>query len=86
MIIILGLLADVSFQEWKVLLDLDLLALIPKAVRPLSEQEEQESRKLWEPVTQQLLAKKWSEATNEKLVIEQKQRDLSAKRKAAKEE
>ncbi|KAI9636141.1 uncharacterized protein MKK02DRAFT_44845 [Dioszegia hungarica] len=73
-------------KEWKVLLDLDLLALIPKSVRPMEEQEEQESRKLWDPVTQQLLGKNWSQATNEKLVIEQRQRDLSAKRKAAKDE
>jgi hypothetical protein len=69
-----------------VLLDLDLLALIPKSVRPMSEQEDGESRKLWDPVTQQLLAKNWSQATNEKLVIEQRQRDISAKRKAGKEE
>jgi hypothetical protein len=75
-----------KLQEWKVLLDLDLLALIPKSVRPMEEQEEQESRKLWDPVTQQLLGKNWSQATNEKLVIEQRQRDLSAKRKAAKDE
>ena len=39
-------------QEWRVLLDLDQLALIPKSVRPLEEQDEQESRRLWDPVTQ----------------------------------
>lgn len=68
------------------MLDLDQLALIPKSVRPLEEQEERESRKMWDPVTQQLLAKNWSQATNEKLAIEQKQRDISAKRKAGNEE
>lgn len=70
------------YQEWKILLDMDELALIPKLVRPLEEQEEHESRRLWEPVTQNLLAKNWGEATKQKQVIEQKQRDIAAKRKA----
>lgn len=64
------------------LIDLDQLALIPKDVRPLSEQDGHESRKLWDPVTQLLLAKNWGAATNQKQAIEQAQRDLSAKRKA----
>ncbi|KAK8847695.1 hypothetical protein IAR55_005554 [Kwoniella newhampshirensis] len=73
-------------KEWKTLLDLDLLALIPKDVRPLSEQDEQESRRLWDPVTQQLVAKNWGEATKHKQLIEQKQRDRAAERKAKGEE
>jgi hypothetical protein len=73
-------------QEWRILIDMDHLALIPKNVRPLSEQETQESRKLWEPVTKNLLAKNWGQATQEKQVIEQKQRDIAAKRKANNEE
>ncbi|WVQ81738.1 hypothetical protein IAT38_003863 [Cryptococcus sp. DSM 104549] len=70
-------------KEWKVLLDLDLLALIPKDVRPLEEQDEQESRKMWDTVTQHLLSKNWGEATKNKQIIEQKQRDRAAQRKAA---
>lgn len=69
-------------QEWKILIDMDELALIPKLVRPLEEQDEQESRKLWDPVTQNLLAKNWGEATKQKQVIEQRQRDIAAKLKA----
>jgi hypothetical protein len=41
-----------------VLLDLDQLALIPKSVRPLEEQDEQESRRLWDPVTQVRLSER----------------------------
>ncbi|KAK1921849.1 hypothetical protein DB88DRAFT_499401 [Papiliotrema laurentii] len=73
-------------KEWRVLLDLDQLALIPKSVRPLEEQDEQESRRLWDPVTQNLLSKNWSEATKQKQIIEQRQRELAAKRKANNEE
>lgn len=73
-------------QEWRTLLDLDQLALIPKSVRPLSEQDPQESRRLWDPVTQALLAKQWQNATNQKQTIEQKQRDIASKRKVANDE
>ncbi|WWC86563.1 uncharacterized protein L201_001440 [Kwoniella dendrophila CBS 6074] len=73
-------------KEWKTLLDLDLLALIPKDVRPLEEQDEQESRRLWDPVTQHLIGKNWGEATKQKQVIEQIQRDKAAARKAKGEE
>ncbi|CAD6575916.1 MAG: hypothetical protein TREMPRED_001538 [Tremellales sp. Tagirdzhanova-0007] len=69
-------------KAWHTLLDLNVLALIPKSVRPLSEQDPQESRRLWDPVTQALLAKQWQNATVQKQMIEQKQRDAAAKRKA----
>ena len=75
-----------KYQEWKVLLDLDQLALIPKSVRPLQEQETSESRKLWDPVTQQLLSKNWGEATKQKQMIEQKQRDIARKLKEEEKE
>lgn len=73
---------DADMQEWKTLINLDELALIPKLVRSLEEQEEQESRRLWDPVTSNLLAKSWNEATKQKQVIEQRQRDKAAKLKA----
>ncbi|ORY30228.1 hypothetical protein BCR39DRAFT_564947 [Naematelia encephala] len=69
-------------KEWRILIDLDHLALIPKHVRPLEEQEPEESRKLWDPVTQALLAKRWNDATQQKQIIEQKQREKAAQRKA----
>lgn len=61
---------------------MDELALIPKLVRPLDEQEDYESRRMWDPVTQNLLSKNWGEATKQKQVIEQRQRDIAAKLKA----
>ncbi|KAG8826905.1 hypothetical protein FRC19_006778 [Serendipita sp. 401] len=63
------------------LIDLTPLALVPKQVRPLDEQLPNESRKLWEGVTSNLLKKEWSEATRVKQVIEQKQRDIAAERR-----
>ena len=54
---------------------------MPKSVRPLSGQHPNESRKLWEHVTSNLLKKEFSEATRVKLAIEQKQRDIAAERK-----
>ncbi|KAL1407285.1 hypothetical protein Q8F55_006706 [Vanrija albida] len=68
-------------KEWKVLISLDELALIPKDVRPVEEQDVRESRRLWDPVTVNLLAKNWGEATKQKQVIEQRQRDIAAKLK-----
>ncbi|KAG8831396.1 hypothetical protein FRC17_003222 [Serendipita sp. 399] len=63
------------------LLDMSPLAVVPKQVRPLDEQLPNESRKLWEGVTSNLLKKEWSEATRIKQVIEQKQRDIAAERR-----
>jgi oxysterol-binding protein-related protein 9/10/11 len=68
-------------DEWKELLDLSSLHVIPKVVRPLERQEPRESRKLWEKVTNNLLNKEYSEATKEKVEIEQRQRDEAAERK-----
>lgn len=68
-------------DEWRTLLDLSMLQVIPKVVRPLEKQEPRESRKLWENVTNNLLKKEYSEATKEKIVIEQRQRDEAAERK-----
>jgi hypothetical protein len=51
-------------------------------VRPLEEQEGHESRQLWQPVTSNLLAKNWGEATKQKQAIEQRQRDIAAQLKA----
>lgn len=106
-------------QESRVLIDLDVLAIVPKRVRPLrfvatslvspfvfprrskvdsdlgphtpssrisSSQETFESRKLWNPLTEKMLAKAWGEASTEKQRIEQEQRNRTAQRKAAGEE
>jgi hypothetical protein len=77
--------ADVSGAaddgEWMDLIDVSALRVIPKAVRPLEKQHPRESQKLWESVTDNLIKKEFSEATREKVVIEQRQRDEAAERK-----
>lgn len=55
--------------------------MVPKQVRPIEEQLPNESRKLWDGVTTNLLKKEFSEATRIKQAIEQKQRDIAAERK-----
>ena len=72
---------DEEEDEWKTLLDLSTLHVVPKVVRPLEKQEPRESRKLWVKVTNNLLKKEYSEATKEKIDIEQRQRDEAAERK-----
>lgn len=75
--------ADVSYvdEEYATLIDLSTLSVIPKVVRPVEKQLPHESRKLWDSVTDKLLKKEFSEATREKVAIEQKQRDEAAERK-----
>jgi hypothetical protein len=68
-------------EEYTTLIDLSVLKPIPKTVRPLERQLPCESRKLWEGVTLNLQEKKYSDATREKVQIEQKQRDMAAERK-----
>ncbi|KDQ08797.1 hypothetical protein BOTBODRAFT_37653 [Botryobasidium botryosum FD-172 SS1] len=64
-----------------VLLDMSTIGVVPKHVRPISEQLPTESRKLWEGVTSNLLAKNFNDATRIKQNIEQEQRDKAAQRK-----
>ncbi|KAJ9092056.1 hypothetical protein QFC19_008830 [Naganishia cerealis] len=64
-------------KEWVLLIDLAHLGMTPRSVRPLSEQEERESRRLWDPVTTHMNVKNWSEATKQKQSIEQRQRDIA---------
>jgi oxysterol-binding protein-related protein 9/10/11 len=66
---------------WTELIDLSIMKVIPKQVRPLSHQEAKESRRMWDPVTSRLLKKEYSDATREKVLIEQRQRDEAAERK-----
>jgi oxysterol-binding protein-related protein 9/10/11 len=67
--------------EYATLLDLSMLKVIPKAVRPIDKQLPNESRKLWQDVTTRLIKKEYGEATKYKLAIEQRQRDEAAERK-----
>lgn len=73
--------ANAPSSDYATLIDLSTLCAIPKSVRPLEKQQPNESRKLWENVTNNLLTKEYSEATKHKLAIEQRQRDDAAERK-----
>ncbi|KAG8740371.1 hypothetical protein FRC11_000290 [Ceratobasidium sp. 423] len=72
--------------ETHTLVDLAALAVLPKQVRPVEDQLPNESHRLWEHVTKNLLSKNYNEATKVKQNIEQKQRDDAAARKAKNEE
>ncbi|KAG8714173.1 hypothetical protein FRC08_012279 [Ceratobasidium sp. 394] len=76
----------VGETESRPLIDLANLAVMPKHVRPIDSQLPNESHRLWEHVTKNLLSKNYSEATRVKQGIEQKQRDDAAARKAKGEE
>ena len=73
-------------SEYEDLIDLAALQPLPKSVRSLEEMDEYESRKLWGKVTEHLTNKEYSEATREKIEIEQRQRDLASERKKKGEE
>ncbi|KAF8632176.1 hypothetical protein AX17_004916 [Amanita inopinata Kibby_2008] len=68
-------------NEYVTLLDLSTLMMVPKAVRALERQLPDESRRLWEKVTRNLVEKRYGEATKEKVVIEQRQREDAAERR-----
>ncbi|EPQ27455.1 uncharacterized protein PFL1_04993 [Pseudozyma flocculosa PF-1] len=68
-------------KEPRLLINLEDLDPIAKTVRPLAAMEELESRRIWEPVTSSILAKDFNQATKNKQVIEQRQRDAAAERK-----
>jgi hypothetical protein len=72
----------VPANEWHTLLDLAPLQAVPMVVRPLEDQLPNESRRMWNTLTNRLLAKEYSEATKAKVAIEQRQRDDAAVRKA----
>ncbi|PWN48611.1 hypothetical protein IE53DRAFT_399359 [Violaceomyces palustris] len=73
-------------KEPRLLINLEDLGQIAKAVRPLESQDAMESRRIWEPVTKAIHSKEFSEATKFKQKIEQKQRDAAAERKKKGEE
>ncbi|KAL5507138.1 hypothetical protein ACEPAH_6594 [Sanghuangporus vaninii] len=73
-------------EDTNTLIDMSTLLVIPKQVKPLHKQHAYESRKLWENVTKNLLAKEYSEATRHKHSIEQRQRERAAERKKKGEE
>ena len=71
----------VNEDESKMLIDLNKLDLTPKFVRDLEKQDDLESRKVWEPVTEAILEKDYNKATKAKQAIEHKQREAATERK-----
>ena len=67
-------------QTESTFVDLAQLEVVPKSVRPLEKQDEMETRKFWEPVTESIVKKDYKKATTQKQIIEQSQRDKAAKR------
>ncbi|CAH1981327.1 unnamed protein product [Acanthoscelides obtectus] len=62
-------------------IDVNNLSVIKKQVRPIREQEDNESRRLWKEVTAGLKFNEIDKATNAKQALEQKQRDEAKERK-----
>lgn len=73
-------------KDKQLIMDVNPLMPVPKIVPPPEEQLENESRKLWERVSQAINDKKFGEATTIKQDIEQRQRDLAAQREKDKKE
>lgn len=67
--------------EPELFIDVNALNTIKKQVRPISLQDENESRKLWKEVTAGLRFNEIDKATNAKQALEQKQRDEAKERK-----
>ncbi|PIA16692.1 hypothetical protein COEREDRAFT_81057 [Coemansia reversa NRRL 1564] len=65
----------------RLLIDMTVLQAAEKQVKPVEEQGEMESRRIWGPVASKMLEGKFSEATRIKRGIEDKQRALAAARK-----
>jgi hypothetical protein len=83
----LGCEDDTDFQQEKILIiDLNPLDAIAKIVPPLEQQLPNESLKFWDSVTNAIVGKQYSHATNLKTEIEEKQRQKAAERKAADKE
>jgi oxysterol-binding protein-related protein 9/10/11 len=74
-------LADIiMFQEKNLLIDLDPLFPAQKTCPPPEAMLPNESRKMWESVTEAIHAKDFTRATQLKYEIEERQREKAAKR------
>ncbi|CAG8523480.1 16800_t:CDS:2, partial [Acaulospora colombiana] len=73
-------------NKTKLLLDMEKIQPIPKRVKPIAKQGPFESRNIWKPVSMALFQKDYSKATKEKNLIEERQRQKAAERKAKNEE
>ncbi|KAJ2861256.1 hypothetical protein GGI22_002499 [Coemansia erecta] len=76
---------DKKMGEPQTLIDMTDLCVAEKVVKPLEEQGELESRRVWEPVASNMLQSQYGEATRLKRGIEERQRSLASERKAKEE-
>ncbi|OMJ18444.1 Oxysterol-binding protein-like protein 1 [Smittium culicis] len=63
------------------LLDMRSASITPKYVKPLEDQSEYESRKVWGSVAELMIKKDYSSATKKKIEVEEYQRKLASERK-----
>ena len=73
---------DVLTKKRTLLYDAKAVKPTPPTVRPLEEQSERESQKLWHSTVQAVIARDHEKATDEKTAIENMQREEAAKRLA----
>jgi hypothetical protein len=73
---------DMTTGKKSVLFDASTARSTPPIVRPLEEQDERESQKLWHKTAEAVKARNHEVATDEKTKIEDMQRDEAAKRSA----
>ncbi|KAH9904254.1 hypothetical protein F4778DRAFT_731799 [Xylariomycetidae sp. FL2044] len=67
-------------EKQTTIIDLNPLTVAPKSVPPKEKQAENESLALWDGVTQAILSKQFSKATNVKIELEEKQREKARER------
>uniref|UniRef100_A0A182PM29 Oxysterol-binding protein n=1 Tax=Anopheles epiroticus TaxID=199890 RepID=A0A182PM29_9DIPT len=68
-------------SKFETFVDVNSIPIYKKKVRPVSEQDENESRKVWREVTAGLKMNDIEKATNAKFQVEQKQREEAKERK-----
>ncbi|KAI8324245.1 hypothetical protein GQ54DRAFT_256809 [Martensiomyces pterosporus] len=78
--------ADTKPAAERTLIDMSALEIAEKVVKPVSEQGEMESRRVWDPVASEMNKRNFGEATKRKRAIEDKQRRVAAERKERGEE
>lgn len=68
-------------EKYEPFIDVNELAIVSKQIRPICEQDENESRRLWKEVTKGLKFNDIDKASNAKYEIEERQRQEAKERK-----
>lgn len=75
-----------SEEDRVLLIDVSQMLPVPKICPPIEAQLPNESRLFWRDVTESITAKQFQAATNQKTVLEERQREKAAERKAINKE